>query len=99
MRFGWIISEVEKGTSLERIIVTNITPKGGPVHVIKLDQISWKRLFLEIYNTFYGYGDMDTNLVVVKAKKCGQVSHGIAQGLVSIPHSDRRSKRPISDAI
>lgn len=39
------MAEVEKGTSLDDIIVTSITPKGHPVN-IRLDKDIWTRSLL-----------------------------------------------------
>jgi hypothetical protein len=57
---GWIMAEVEKGTPLDNIVVTSITPKGRPSN-IKLDKDVWTRSllrgptkdqFLGVWNTF-----------------------------------------------
>lgn len=57
---GWIMAEVDKGTPLDNIVVTSITPKGRPSN-IKLDKDVWTRnllrgptkdQFLGIWNTF-----------------------------------------------
>ncbi|RLL93713.1 hypothetical protein CFD26_102458 [Aspergillus turcosus] len=57
---GWIMAEVDKGTPLDNIVVTSITPKGRPSN-IKLDKDVWTRSllrgptkdqFLGIWNTF-----------------------------------------------
>jgi hypothetical protein len=57
---GWIMAEVEKGTPLDNIVVTSITPKGRPLN-IRLDKDVWTRSllrcptkdqFLGIWNTF-----------------------------------------------
>ncbi|KAF4225527.1 hypothetical protein CNMCM6457_008154 [Aspergillus fumigatiaffinis] len=57
---GWIMAEVEKGTPLDNVVVTSITPKGRPSN-IKLDKDVWTRSllrgptkdqFLGVWNTF-----------------------------------------------